>query len=431
MFDEKLGVFVALSAIPSSERRWVPAVCPTVSNGELFLLGGEGQYKRPVSMVEFCPPVASLDGEVWWRYKAAPAPITSFVRAEEVQLMEDRTFSEVFGNASAKVGGLAETSKHFGRRVPAFVFKTSPVDTPSDKVLEHVLKDMEDILDEKKGVALIKESERYFLSLYHEGGHWGGVKEALLAPKLPENAPRKELKASCEDISKGMVDREWELRRAFSQQLSISAALEVLFEQSDMKPLAQVIALSGMDLLRSRLIEWARYKFAIRQTVLKKADDFQVLVKELLYSSLICPGLFAKEGLARVQEEACRLHKPVEDLLKLPKDRKKAASSDSRASTSTSFSSSVSSTMPPPSKRQKFFHGRSRSSYDSWYKKPGSQASGSGQSSGNRSQQSQAGQRQGADQRGFRDDRQPPRSGRSSKRRAGRRARKSNRRDRK
>ena len=198
------------------ERKWIWAVAPSVAHGMVFFDG----HSQSVANIEFRPPVAHLNGPVEWRFKESCAS-SAYVKPDEPQLLEDRIFNQIFSDASKAVGGVAETLKSFGKRIPAYVFKASPKLKPSWKVLGQVNKAQREILEEKKNPAHIREADRYFMALYESGEEWEGVRETLTASKLTESSGSVELNADCAEIPKHMLEKEWDLRRAFSQQLSI------------------------------------------------------------------------------------------------------------------------------------------------------------------------------------------------------------------
>ena len=106
-------------------------------------------HSQSVANIEFRPPVAHLNGPVEWRFKESCAS-SAYVKPDEPQLLEDRIFNQIFSDASKAVGGVAETLKSFGKRIPAYVFKASPKLKPSWKVLGQVNKAQREILEEKK-----------------------------------------------------------------------------------------------------------------------------------------------------------------------------------------------------------------------------------------------------------------------------------------
>ena len=79
------------------------------------------------------------------------------------------------------------------------------------------------------------------------------------------------------------------------------------------------------------------------------------LVKDLLYASPLCPGLFPSKVSSRILDEARRLHISVEDLLGLPiKGKKRPVTAASSSAVPSTSAKDASSSMPPPAKRFRF-----------------------------------------------------------------------------
>ena len=175
----------------------------------------------------------------------------------------------------------------------------------------------DDIFLDRK-ITPLKELQRT-ASITYMGAVKGfeGLEETLSAPKLSSDLGKTELAQQVNSIPSSLLDKEFQKRRDFLAALSLTTALEVFFQDSDRQLLAQALASHSMKDLWDKMVAWMSTKYQLRFHVLKCGKVDLVQMESLLRATPFWPGLFPKEQVAKIIEEARLLNKSLKELLQL------------------------------------------------------------------------------------------------------------------